>query len=300
MPSGLRVLWASDGSDSALAAAPLIESLLLPVAASVHVLTVAGRPTMSGAHQDPMYIKRWSREERTAALNNAVQIARYSAERLKSSSGVAVESQARSGHAVREILRAAKQESADVIVLGAKGHSALKMMLLGSVAQSVLEYARCPVLLARAGPKNVKTAVIGIDGSKESLRALTFLQNLSLDDDALLLLVRVVELISKRPSVRSTDYGSFAAEVEKINDDAMKRAEQDLAAAHGVLTIRRPSFNELTVGRAGDEILKLAALRRADLIVVGSRSPSRVRKYLVGSTAELIAREALTSVLVVR
>ena len=63
--------------------------------------------------------------------------------------------------------------------------------------------------------------------------------------------------------------------------------------------LARSASNEILVGDAGDQLLTAAAQRKADLIVVGSRNPSRAHKYLVGSTAEMIAREALTSVLVV-
>jgi nucleotide-binding universal stress UspA family protein len=254
---------------------------------------------LSGARLDPVYLRPWSRTEREDALDRAMLVPRRSADRLEPS-GVTVEPQARFGHPIQEILRAANRQQADLILLGAKGHSALKLMLLGSVAQGVLEYARCPVLLVRPGSTAVGTAVVGIDGSKESLKALQHLQGLALKADALLVLTRVVQLVYQERSLWHPDNRSLS-EVGRINDDAKKRAEQDLAAAHDVLSLSgRSAVNEILVGRAGKQLLKAAAQREADLIVVGSRAPSRVRKYLIGSTAEMIAREALTSVLVVR
>lgn len=54
-----------------------------------------------------------------------------------------------------------------------------------------------------------------------------------------------------------------------------------------------------SVGLPKDEILKLAEVINADLIIVGSRRPS-ILTYLLGSTAAAVVRYAKTSVLVVR
>ena len=51
------------------------------------------------------------------------------------------------GHPVEEILKAADEESCDVIVLGTHGKGFLKQTFLGSVAGSVLERTRKPVFI---------------------------------------------------------------------------------------------------------------------------------------------------------
>lgn len=48
-----------------------------------------------------------------------------------------------------EIIKKAKEYNADLIILGSTGKSKLERLLLGSVAQSVLTYAKCSVLIAR-------------------------------------------------------------------------------------------------------------------------------------------------------
>jgi nucleotide-binding universal stress UspA family protein len=53
------------------------------------------------------------------------------------------------GHAVQEIIRAAKGGSFDLIVMGARGVSHIREMLLGSVTDGVIHHADCPVLVIR-------------------------------------------------------------------------------------------------------------------------------------------------------
>ena len=54
------------------------------------------------------------------------------------------------GGAASEIVKAAKDWPADLIVIGSHGRSGLKRALLGSVAEAVMRHAPCPVLVVRA------------------------------------------------------------------------------------------------------------------------------------------------------
>jgi nucleotide-binding universal stress UspA family protein len=53
------------------------------------------------------------------------------------------------GTAAAMILEAARAHDGDLIVVGARGHGGLKRMALGSVSESVLHQAKCPVLVVR-------------------------------------------------------------------------------------------------------------------------------------------------------
>ena len=53
----------------------------------------------------------------------------------------------RAGHPVEEILKAADDEQCSMIILGTHGKGFLKQTFLGSVARSVLDRARKPVLI---------------------------------------------------------------------------------------------------------------------------------------------------------
>lgn len=51
------------------------------------------------------------------------------------------------GNPAQEILRIAEQDGFDLIVIGAKGHSVLMKLLVGSVCDTVMHHAPCPVLV---------------------------------------------------------------------------------------------------------------------------------------------------------
>jgi len=53
------------------------------------------------------------------------------------------------GVAAAMILEAVRVHDGDLIVVGARGQGALKRMALGSVSESVLHQAKCPVLVVR-------------------------------------------------------------------------------------------------------------------------------------------------------
>lgn len=58
---------------------------------------------------------------------------------------------ARSVEVAKEILKAAREFSADTIVLGSRGLGAYAGLLMGSVAYRVIQHADCPVVVVRSG-----------------------------------------------------------------------------------------------------------------------------------------------------
>jgi nucleotide-binding universal stress UspA family protein len=53
------------------------------------------------------------------------------------------------GDAREKILAAAKENSADIIVIGSRGMGKISRLLLGSVSQSVVQNAKIPVLVVK-------------------------------------------------------------------------------------------------------------------------------------------------------
>ncbi|MEM2995471.1 MAG: universal stress protein [Candidatus Bathyarchaeia archaeon] len=63
--------------------------------------------------------------------------------------GVPVETLLREGHTVQEIVKIAREGMFDLIVMGARGISKIRELLLGSVSDGVIHHAPCPVLVVK-------------------------------------------------------------------------------------------------------------------------------------------------------
>lgn len=63
--------------------------------------------------------------------------------------GIKVETVLRVGHAVNEIVDEARDGKYDLIVMGARGKSKIREILMGSVSHNVTRHAPCPVLIVR-------------------------------------------------------------------------------------------------------------------------------------------------------
>jgi len=64
--------------------------------------------------------------------------------------GLDVEELTREGYPATVIEEAAEQLEADLIVIGSRGRSGLKHLLLGSIAERVVQKAPCPVLTVKS------------------------------------------------------------------------------------------------------------------------------------------------------
>jgi len=63
--------------------------------------------------------------------------------------GIEVETLLKEGHSVQEIIKTAKEGSFDLIVIGARGISKIREIILGSVSDGVVHNAPCPVLVVK-------------------------------------------------------------------------------------------------------------------------------------------------------
>lgn len=91
-----------------------------------------------------------------AELSKVAEIARKVAgdiladgEQKVKAEGVPVETVIKEGHFVQEILKAAKEGGFDLIVMGARGVSKIREIVLGSVSDGVIRNASCPVLVVK-------------------------------------------------------------------------------------------------------------------------------------------------------
>ncbi len=150
VPAMQRILVAVDGSVHAAAALDVIRDLLLPRDVTVHLCSVAEEPIFGPGHTGR------SAEEVEAALRTIAEIGAVGARQVLDDSrarladeGCTVTTTLRAGHPVDHLLAEIRAVRPDLVLLGAKGRTSAKTAALGSVAQMVLKYAACSVLVVR-------------------------------------------------------------------------------------------------------------------------------------------------------
>lgn len=146
-----RVLVGADGSVAALAALALVGRRGLFPAADVRVIhAIDPQPSwwLGAVPGDVALAAETIADTADAARDRAVELTDAAAALLRPGVG-RVDTCVREGAAPRVILEEAARWGADLVVVGTRGHGALRRLVLGSTARAVLEHADASVLIAR-------------------------------------------------------------------------------------------------------------------------------------------------------
>lgn len=141
------ILLATDGSEESRLATRAATELSRDTGSELHVIYVLPTPTqLVGHHLYP----RETRESLVAeAEKEAETFLKEQAGKITSDGGKVAETHFRSGDPDKEILRTAEALDVGLIVVGSRGLGAISRALMGSVSESVVRHAHCPVLVVR-------------------------------------------------------------------------------------------------------------------------------------------------------
>lgn len=135
-----RVLLATDGSpDAALAAESAVE-LCERTGSELHIVHV-------GEYLPTFYA--FTEEEPAELRRNAQRLLDEQTERIRASGGTIAEAHLRLGRPAEQIVNLSEELEVGVIVIGSRGLGTLRRALLGSVSDSVVRHAHCPVFVVR-------------------------------------------------------------------------------------------------------------------------------------------------------
>lgn len=142
-----KILMATDGSSCSRKAVDYAVRIAKLAGASLIALYVVDVKTGCGLEQciivttpkAAALMKLRQRGER--AVNYVGDVA--------SKEGVSVDKRVVEGHPAEEILKLAREESVDLVVMGTLGLSGIQKYLLGSTADKVVRHSRVPVLTVR-------------------------------------------------------------------------------------------------------------------------------------------------------
>jgi nucleotide-binding universal stress UspA family protein len=194
-------------------------------------------------------------------------------------------------HAIADRARAI---GADLVVLGTHGHTGLKHVLLGSVAERTVEYAPCAVWTVKgSGSASPRTIIAGTDFSEGGKEAVAAAAEWARSFGARLHLVHALQV----PMPLIAPYE--VAIPEGIIEGARREAERQLGEiAKGLSGVQVTT--ELASTPAHAALADAAKRLPAELIVTGSRGLTGLKHALLGSVAERTLRYAPCSVLTVR
>jgi nucleotide-binding universal stress UspA family protein len=140
-----HILVGVDGSDASAHAADMAGRLALDLDAKLTVVFVRQLPTVpaspfgvTGVTMD--LDSYWEAQERLASSQAASVL---------DGLGVAWRLEVRTGDPTVQLELGADENGADLVVVGARGHSVAHRLLLGSVSTRLLHHARRPVLVVR-------------------------------------------------------------------------------------------------------------------------------------------------------
>ena len=152
----MHVIVATDGSKQSLAAAKHLKSFADPTKVTEISVVAVIRPLASVAFADDVSGKldEWPTGSFREAAENAVDTIAAVFEGW----GPKVNKRIRSGSAANEIIKAAQQYDAGLVVVAAGGRGLSDAVLVGSTAQRVQHYAPCPVLVVRPAPRKRRKA----------------------------------------------------------------------------------------------------------------------------------------------
>lgn len=145
-----KILVPTDGSDASTLAIEAALKIAKQEGAEIIALFVVDVPHRSLAHRLEETIRKDVGEP---AINEVVITA--------GKEGLKVKGLIEDGHAADTILKVAERENIDLIVIGTKGASVMKKLLLGlgSIASAVIAHAHCSVLAVREKNPGIEDTV---------------------------------------------------------------------------------------------------------------------------------------------
>jgi nucleotide-binding universal stress UspA family protein len=140
-----KILLATDGSTEAHLAATTAADLAKKTDSELHVVTVGPDLPIYELPEHPADFEDVLQEQR----REAQAVLEQQVKRVEESGGAVNERHLREGRADEEIVVLAQEIGAGLIVMGSRGQGRIRRALMGSISDSVVRHAHCPVTVVR-------------------------------------------------------------------------------------------------------------------------------------------------------
>mgnify|MGYP001792195113 CR=1 FL=1 len=187
-------------------------------------------------------------------------------------------------------------ETADTVVLGARGMSAARGVFLGSVSVQVAAHARCPVVIVHDSPAQAVVGapvVVGVDGSEVSSSAIAYAYEQASSRGVGLTVVHAWWLDNiedaAAAAIWTVDWQVFAKEEQALVAESLAGWEEK----YPDVAVRRHSVRGLPV----EALIRQS--EKAALVVVGTRGRGGFGGLLLGSVSQGVMHRAKCPVAIV-
>jgi nucleotide-binding universal stress UspA family protein len=287
------ILVATDFSKPAKLVIPYALKLALVLNLRLIILHVVKAPP--GFEQWSPGARRSLHSLKTKALLELGKIVR-----LANENGIMADHRLLVGVPEDSILEVAHHSDVALVAMGTHGKTGWNRLRLGSVAESTLRQAPCPVLTVRASSAahipvnpyrlNVSRLLVATDfsaSSKAALRAAAVL--------AKRLTARAVLVHAAEPS------DSFQSESLPVDERSRRRYAGRLQKMISTSRADKIITDKVVIsGNPVEVILDQAKHRKTDLLIVGTHGRRGMKRLMLGSVAEAVVRRAACPVFIVK
>jgi nucleotide-binding universal stress UspA family protein len=152
-----RILLATDGSENVASATDVAVQLSKVTGSELHI-TYVGEDAYSATliypettdpggveWEDPVLLEQLQRQFEQMSR----RVLETEVEKVREAGGTVAQTHLRMGKAAAEIVELAEELGARLVVVGSRGLGGIRKALMGSVSDSVVRHAHCPVLVVR-------------------------------------------------------------------------------------------------------------------------------------------------------
>ena len=137
------ILLATDGSAEAELAATTAAELAKSTDSELHLIHVGEVPVVYHPERHGYRLEYEEHEK------EAQQLLEAQVDRIKGAGTTVGQAHLKMGHPDEEIVDLAQSIGAGLIVMGSRGRGRIRRALMGSVSESVVRHAHCPVTIVR-------------------------------------------------------------------------------------------------------------------------------------------------------
>ena len=287
----MKYVLAVDGSDQSWDATRIFEALSpaekLVVLNVVHVPGIPYPAMGAGVAKDlSVTVERAMKEEGERMIDQAISL-------LPLHMGK-TEKRLESGSPAEVVLRVAKEQGADLIVLGARGLGAIREHMFGSVSHRVMTQGSCATLIVKQPLRNIQSLLIPIESQEDADAVLAFFKKKPFREPCAITVLHVVPLSEPvwpmgaliPPDFRKEMIGYAEKFANMLCEELKKLGHQ----AKGLALVGAPSST----------IVEQAKQTSPDLLMMRTHSRSGISRFVLGSVSHSVVHHTESSVILVR